>query len=289
MDNNFNFDTQNKEENYNKKNDKNKTFIFGIIIIILLCIIGYLSLGTNNNQNNIISDKKDNNNNQNSSSNDYKDLDVNSGIALTLFDYVDVDMDFMDWKSESNKTVTLDDLSYNDRFKIAIDGLVSNTSIRCSKIHGEISASFKNNENAEVLCGNSNKSDALNLETRQWNFDNNDSAFAITYKEDKIKQRMHTIFGGNYYTRKEVIDDGAKEYHYIDSINSYVVVDVPKGGTRDTVKETLVSAQKNDEAIVLFVAATSTNNKTRYSYKYTFKYNKNDSSYYFYSLEIKDN
>ena len=287
---NYEFEEQHVEK---KKLDKG-TIIFSIIFIVLLGLIGYLTFTrvmdrTNKNQGNT-----DTNNNvvENTQLNDNKDaeiLDTNSGIVQTLFDYVDVDLVYTDWKKESNKTITSDSLSYSDKFKIVIDGLKSDTSIRCSRIANEIASSFRSDEDAEIMCGDSNRFDTLNLKTKNWTYDNNEQAFAIVYSESKIKQRMNIIFGGNYYTRKEVIEDGAKEYHYIDSINGYVVLDVPKGGTREIVKENLVSAQKSSDAIILFVSAASNANSTnKYSYKYTFKYDSKSSSYYFDSLEIKD-
>ena len=274
---------------FNNEKEKGKNVykvLFIVVFVLLIGLIGYLTFTRVLNSKKLFG-KEDNQQTQENQQNKEsdvkfleKELDIESGLVSSLFKNVNVDSIALSWKNvDNNSIVTVNDLSYEDKFLITL----ANTNMDFSRCDDEIKNKILNSFTPGVSygCGILTNSVFYEPETQKWQDDVD--AWSIVYKEFDIKTNMNALFGKNTYERKEKIAGESKDYLYIDSLNGYIPVDVPKGGIKPFVQETLKSAIKYDNKIVIKVDA-SVENK-RYDFTYTFNYNNDDASYYFYSLE----
>ena len=263
-----------------KNSSKKYTILFGIIFIILIGIIGYLTF-TRIMESNRLFKKEDNQ--QQIQAQEVKaiekDLDIKSGLVQNLFKLVNVDTVHMKWKDGLG--VSAEEMSYEDKFSLAI-AAIKNSRVACSSISSEITNIYGND--IEIYCGDETGDYYyFDTETNQWKDANNKITYANLYDEENIISAMYQIFGKDYYERKTIIEDTSYDYTYIESQNGYVMVHGQKGGTKPLLKETLLSAKQIDDEIIINAKGQS---EETVNIKYTFKFNKQDNSYYFNKVEI---
>lgn len=280
------------ELNNEKEKGKNVyKILFIAVFVLLIGLIGYLTFTRVLNSKKLFG-KEDNQQTQENQQNKEsdvkfleKELDIESGLVSSLFKSVNVDSIALSWKNvDNNLIVTVNDLSYDDKFLITI----ANTNMDFSRCDDEIKNKILNSFTPGVSygCGNLTNSIFYEPETQKWQDDVD--AWSPVYKEFDIKTNMNALFGKKTYEKKEKITGASKDYLYIDSLNGYIPVEVPKGGIKPEINEKLSSAIKYNDKIVINVTATYkgiNEEDTYYNFKYTFNYNKDDESYYFYSLE----
>ena len=280
------------------KNEKEKgknvyKILFIAVFILLIVLIGYLTF-TRVLDSKKLFGKEDNQQTQENQQNKEtdvkfleKELDIESTLVSSLFKSVNVpDSIALSWKNiNNNSIVTVNDLSYEDKFLITL----ANTNTDFSRCDDEIKNKILNSfatGGVSYGCGIFANSVFYEPETQKWQDDVD--AWSLVYKEFDIKTNMNALFGKNTYERKEIIAGASQDYLYIDSLNGYIPVDVPKGGIKPEINEKLSSAIKYNDKIVINVTATYkgiSEEDTYYNFKYTFNYDKDDESYYFYSLE----
>lgn len=242
--------------------------IIGIIIVVaILGFVGYITYNNlmkpnNNNENNIQEINQEEQQKNEDKDQNYevvKEYDKIDDFVKNLFNYVNYDTALMEWKAKSNTTVKASDMSYSDKFKLAINYI--------NKVY-----------NLEKV----------NCDTIKEELSNHECIDSVIYKEDKVMQIMNRIFGRGNYVGKDIIEDGLQDYLYIKSIEGYILVSANKDNKRDIItNETLESVQKTKQGIILNVKATNSEGN-KFDFKYKFYFNTDEDRYYFNSLEIKD-
>ena len=270
-----------------KKKPNIGKIIFIIIFIILIGVIGYLTftriIERQNKVENQVQETKQDTQNEVVEIKEI-DLDINSGLAQSLFNLVNLDTVPMTWKQVNG--VTAEEMTYEDKFKLALNATRSLTEnkINCSNIKNEILEVF--GTDAYIECGDQMYTQiAYDPTTKEWEESDKYIAYADVYSEKEIKAAMYQIFGKDYYERKTKVDDSSFDYFYFKSQEGYIRIHQQKGGMRPTYNETLKSAKMTNEAVELTVSADSGNGPA--TLKYTFKYNQKDNSYYFDKLVIE--
>ena len=260
----------------------NVLLILGIVAFFVL--ISYFVY--NNYLTKLDMDKK---NSENANKVVEKDLDINSGKVLNLYDLVKYYAIYLDFKDDKEETVLVSDISFNDMFNMVIANINSQDT-KCDDIKSEIKTGYNDvlNQGGYITCGD-NEYDATTD-----SFVPSQYAIAYTklYLEKDIKSKFHQIFGGDYYKKEDKINSFGKDFFYVSKLNGYVEIQTPTGGIGYEYASELVSAKEKNNDIILVEKVTYTDSSLDakvksmvYDYKYTFKYNDSDESYYFYSLE----
>ena len=268
----------------NKKNNT-LTIILVLLVIVLGCTLGYFvydkyfkaRLYSVDNSNNSVEVKKIE-----------KELDITSSKVLNLYDLIKDYELYIDFKDDKEEILTADDISYSDKFHLAIYS-IKKTQTKCNDIKEEIKEGYKSMLSGlgYLMCGSFEYNQAKDeFEPYEYNL-----PYTNLYSENDIKSKMHQIFGKDYYKQEEKIKSFGKDYFYISKLNGYVEIYTPTGGFGLLHDSTLESAiQNNDEIILIeknefYDNLETKDNYTEYTYKYTFKYNQEDDSYYFYKIE----
>ena len=276
---------------FNNEKEKGKNvykILFIVVFVLLIVLIGYLTFTRvldskklfGKEETKEVQEQKENDKKEDTK----KELDINSGKVLNLYNLVKPYQYYWDFKDNKEETVLVSEIPYENLFQFAMANQSFGTTIDCNDIKEEFKNKYKNSYD-NVTCGDNE----YKVETDSFN---NYNGYASTntdfYKEEDIKKLFHQIYGSDYYQRKEIVSSLGIEYFYIEAKKGYAIMKVPTGGFGPMYEGKIVSASQKDNELYInedVKITDSTDNKEEYyNFKYTFKYNQDDASYYFYSL-----